>query len=446
MSTPRGTQAGFETVSGTALTSSAPGVAPASNATVVAGGGPAANAPSTGDSGSIAATLDPVLRILTSLRLTVICLGLGIILVFAGTIAQVDLGLLKAQNEFFRSFVIYWTPGGTSWRIPVFPGGYTIGTVLLANLVAAHIKRFSFSGKKAGIWIIHAGLILLLVGQLGTDFLARESNMEFVEGQTKNYSENAGTTELAVIDTSDKQTDLVYAIPQAMLQRRGKIQDARVPVTVELKKYWPNAGLANPDSKAPEGATITGANAGELKDVLLVPEEIETDTDHRNTPAALVEVQYEGHSVGKFILPSRYTISQEFEAGGKRYQIALRFARHYYPFSLTLLKATHEQYKGTDIPKNFASRVRVSNPERGETRETVIYMNNPLRYAGLTFYQQSMLAGELAERAGRPPSSTLQVVRNPGWLTPYVSCALIALGLLVQFGSHLFRFLRNRPV
>ncbi len=50
-------------------------------------------------------------RFFTSLRLTVALLALGLILVFWGTLAQVQLGLYKAQNDFFRSFFIYWSPG-----------------------------------------------------------------------------------------------------------------------------------------------------------------------------------------------------------------------------------------------------------------------------------------------------------------------------------------------
>ncbi|MEI9960252.1 MAG: cytochrome c biogenesis protein ResB [Limisphaerales bacterium] len=59
--------------------------------------------------------------------------------------------------------------------------------------------------------------------------------------------------------------------------------------------------------------------------------------------------------------------------------------RIYHPFSLTLLQATHSVYPGTDIPKDFRSRVRLQNPQTGEDREAEIYMNSPLRYAGLTF-------------------------------------------------------------
>jgi hypothetical protein len=125
----------------------------------------------------------------------------------------------------------------------------------------------------------------------------------------------------------------------------------------------------------------------------------------------------------------------------------LRFTRYYYPFNLTLLKATHETYKGRpDIPRNFASRVRVENPERTEARETVISMNYPLRYAGLTLFQYQMSAGEMAVKAGVRPSSSFQVVHNPGWLTPYLSCVMVAAGLIIQFMSHLIGFARKRRI
>src|ERR1700716_1461223 len=99
--------------------------------------------------------LDRVINFFTSLKLTVACLTIGLVLVFVGTLAQADLGLYKAQNEFFRSFFIYWTPKGASWRIPVFPGGYLVGGILLINLITAHIHRFKLTRKKIGIWMIH---------------------------------------------------------------------------------------------------------------------------------------------------------------------------------------------------------------------------------------------------------------------------------------------------
>jgi hypothetical protein len=97
---------------------------------------------------------------------------------------------------------------------------------------------------------------------------------------------------------------------------------------------------------------------------------------------------------------------------------------------------THERYPGTDLPKDFRSRVRVVNPSKNEDREVEIFMNNPLRYDGLAFYQASFEPGDTV--------TVLQVVKNPGWLTPYFACLMVGLGLTVQFGIHLAGFVQKR--
>ena len=99
-----------------------------------------------------------------SLKLTVALLLLGVLLVFAATLDQVNLGIWVVQQKYFHSFVVYMPVGRAV--IPVFPGGYLLGGFLLINLIAAHVYRFSFTWRKAGIQLVHAGLILLLVGEL----------------------------------------------------------------------------------------------------------------------------------------------------------------------------------------------------------------------------------------------------------------------------------------
>src|SRR5690606_8994401 len=114
------------------------------------------------------------------------------------------------------------------------------------------------------------------------------------------------------------------------------------------------------------------------------------DMNRRNLPYAVFEViAKNGTSVGTWLV-SPWLVDQELPIDGKTFRTAFRFERHYHPFSVTLLKTTHEVYRGTDIPKNFQSRVRINNPQTGEAREVDIYMNNPLRYAGYTFFQYQM--------------------------------------------------------
>ena len=115
----------------------------------------------------------------------------------------------------------------------------------------------------------------------------------------------------------------------------------------------------------------------------------------------------------------------------------VRFTRHYKLFSLKLLEFTHDKYLGTEKPKNFASRVRIQRPATGEDREVVIYMNNPLRYGGETYYQASF-DPDNDKRANKV--TILQVFRNPSWIAPYFACSVMALGMAIQFLMHLAGF------
>ncbi len=383
------------------------------------------------------------LNLLASMRITVIFLGLGVLLVLIGTLAQVDEGLYAAQNRYFRSLVVWWHPNGVNWKIPVYPGGYLIGTVLLLNLSVAAVRRFRFSWDKLGIWIVHGGLVLLLLGQFGTDFLSVESSMQMLEGETKNYSEDFRAIELVLIDRSDSKKDRVHAIPESMFVKHTELRDPALPFVLRVQKRWANAALVEPGPKAPPMAIASGAKNGDFKDILVIPAPATAEAERRNMPAAVIEVLDGDKSHGSFLVSTMINRPDHFEANGRRYDIALRAARYYYPFSLTLLKATHEKYKGTEIPKNFSSRVRVEDGDKS-ARETTIYMNNPLRHGGQTFYQYQMAADEMMMRQGQRASSTFQVVRNPGWLTPYLSCTLISLGLVVQFLSHLIQFVKRR--
>src|SRR5215469_10968191 len=164
--------------------------------------------------------LKTLFNVFSSLKLTVACLVLGCVLVFWGTLAQVHIGLYKAQNEFFRSFIIFWEPANSGLKIPIFPGGYLLGTVLLINLLAAHLRFYQPGKRKIGIMLIHLGIVLLLVGQMLTDALSQESALHVRIGQAKNYSEAQRDYELAITDTTDRKSENVVAVPEPLLVRQ----------------------------------------------------------------------------------------------------------------------------------------------------------------------------------------------------------------------------------
>lgn len=412
-----------------------------------------------------------LIKFFTSLRLTVVLLAFAVVLVFIGTLAQVDEGLYEAQSRYFRQWIVLGLDL-FGHRIPlILPGGYLIGTMLFINLLTAHIYRFQLSVKKIGIQLAHAGVILLLVGQLATDMFARESQISFTQGQTRAYSESANHYELAFTCPSGHGVEQVVAFPAQWIAAGDQLQNTNLPFTVRVRQFWKNSDTQFRAPMMRNGPPLV--TNGIALNFDFWPTNLVKTMDDKNAPTAVIELVGRHGSLGNWVVSdwaddgakieeiregytpavgpamaqtmiTELTQPQSVRVNGKKFTFALRPEQFRFPFSLTLLKATHAVYEGTDIPKDFRSRVLLRNPQTGENRQVEISMNHPLRYAGLTFYQQQMSAGEAAQQAGLAPWSLLQVVHNPSWLTPYIGCGMVGAGLVIQFMFHLVGFIARK--
>lgn len=382
-------------------------------------------------------TWQAFVRFFTSLRLTVVLLAMSIVLIFWATLAQVELGVWGVQERFFRTFFVLVPLPGTAIPVPVYPGGYFLGGLLLINLLAAHVYRFQLAWRKAGIQLTHSGLILLLLGELFTSLWQEEYQLRLQEGETKRYSESFRFNELALVDMSDPEFDDVVVIPENRLAHGDTVEHPQLPFRVLPRLHLPNASLQMQGQVPAEMPTVpNAATEGIGPRLAVVPLPQTYREDERNLPAAFVELVGPDGSLGTWLVSPMLIQPQTFEHDGRTWRIELRFEREYKPFALTLLELRHDNYPGSDIPKNFSSRVRITGEDGSEEREALIYMNNPLRYQGLTFYQYQMDSAN--------GYSVLQVVRNPSWLIPYVACLLMASGLVWQFSFHLLDFARKR--
>jgi hypothetical protein len=379
--------------------------------------------------------LNRVLDEISSLRLTIFCLSAALVLVLAGTLAQVRLGLFFVQESYFQSWFVRWAISPDGLRIPVFPGGHLIGAVLLVNLLTAHVRRFKWTSQKFGIQLTHLGLIVMLAGGLATDLFSVSSYLRLKRGETKNYSEDSMRMELAVTDQTDPGADQVTAIPGSVLSQGGTITDASLPFRILVRSFYRNSELKmtgqSTETLVPAASNGTGAR------VSVRPRPRATRMDERDVMSAVLEISPldGGTSLGTWLVSDALAAAQEFELRGRHWSLQLRSARYYKPYSITLKEFTHEVYPGTRIPKDFSSTVQLSDPENRENRQARIYMNHPLRYLGETYYQ----SGFEPDDSG----TVLQVVRNPGYQTPYIACVLVSLGLLFQFALHLTRFSRR---
>lgn len=390
-------------------------------------------------------TLRRILAPLASLRLTVALFVLSMILIFAGTLAQREQGNWDVVSEYFRSLWVFIPlrhlfftnmPG-----VLPFPGGFTLLTLLLINLLAAHTVRFKLAWKRAGILIIHAGLILLLVGELVTGLFAHEAIMSIDEGNYANFTEDIRTTELAVVALAPGSEDEQYrhVVVSERVLRDGvggaPIHDEQLPFDITVDRWLPNSRLLGPAMVSSDAAPPNPANAGLGQRILAqpIPEVTGVEEQRVDMPSIYVTLSRDGEDMGTYLLSLNFGREPQIvEVDGQTYELSLRFARQYQPFTMHLIDFRHDKFIGTEVPRNFSSEIRLIDPRHNEDRPVLIYMNHPLRYDGATFFQQSYKPDE--------SGTVLQVVRNPGWLLPYISCALVAAGLLLHFGVMMWKF------
>jgi cytochrome c biogenesis protein ResB len=141
-----------------------------------------------------------------------------------------------------------------------------------------------------------------------------------------------------------------------------------------------------------------------------------TKTD-LTTPAVLVDFRGRQQWIGLNAM-ARYFTSQGY------YGVVFQNERIKLDFSVELKKFNIGRYQGTRRAASYSSLVSV--PDEGET---LISMNEPLKYNGFTFYQASFVEDEM----GKPTASVLSVNYDPGRWIKYLGSLLIVLGSILLF-------------
>jgi len=390
----------------------------------------------------------PVFQLVSSPKLTTLLLCLSMALIFFGTLDQAQFGIRRVQALYFQSFVTVWDYPD-SWYfgkylgwlgIPI-PGGYLIGPLMIVNLIAAHFRYFRMSLRNLGLFMIHAGILLLMLGQGVADLFQKDSYIWMDEGTSTEFSQSFHEDELVIVDLSLPDKYAVVSIPAEVLKKHRQISHPKLPFNLKVLAFYPNSVVRKIDPQSPQNSLLPIPTAGAGASMHLLPEPVSLtkQDDERNLPSAIVEIQTTGGSLGSWLLNTAFEgriPDQSFIYEGHTYEIALRIRRNYLPFKLTLLDFEQKRYPGSEITREFNSWVKVTDSDSGEQREARIYMNHPLRYAGYTFYQASF--------GNQGTASMFQIVTNPGWLIPYLALTLVSFGLVFQFGRGLGLFLKRR--
>lgn len=293
--------------------------------------------------------------------------------------------------------------------------------------------------RRAGIVLLHAGVGLMMYYELHVALTAVETQLNLAEGETSNYVHDIRTYELAIIDKTDPKEDRVVTIPRSMLVAGQSIDLKELPFIVDIARVEKNSHLRAASSKDENPAT-TGIGVEWFAEAKRPGSG--TDSDSKVDMAAAyvtLKSRSDGKPLSTHLVAMLLSMSDETDSirvGDQTFELALRPKRYYKDYRFTLKDVRKEDYIGTSTPRNYASTVAILDKSRNVDEEKTIWMNNPLRFADETFYQSSYHRGQDGVE-----HTTLSVVANSGWMMPYVSCMLVAIGMLAHFLIVLFRFL-----
>jgi hypothetical protein len=353
-----------------------------------------------------------IIKALSSIRITVVCLSLLFILTFWGTIDQVANGLYISQARFFNSLVF------TFWGFIPFPGARLVLWVLFINLVCVSLTRFVYRWSKAGIVIIHCGLLLFFVAAFVTFHGSSESYISLMEGEETNVSTAYHTWELSLWSQEGDKKQVV-AFDADHLKKGDKLNFDPYGVSVIVKAYHQSCE-AYGDAEGASSQTIL--NASGIRSFKPIPLDKEPQ---KNIPGIAFQLEGTDQDHADVLLYGVEVDPLPITKEGETYYVQLRLRRYPAPFTLRLKDFTMERHPNTDVARSYKSLVEVLS--HGASREVLISMNEPLRHKNYTLYQASYSV----DKWGRE-HSTLAVVKNTGRLLPYIATFLTVAGLAVH--------------
>ncbi len=105
------------------------------------------------------------------------------------------------------------------------------------------------------------------------------------------------------------------------------------------------------------------------------------------------------------------------------------------PIGLELLDFEVKRNEGSDSPASFKSTLRIATAD-GETATGPCWMNHPFSFPGGWWHTWTGLTYKMSQASWNPENlnqSTVQILRDPGWLLKWIGSLLIVAGVFMMF-------------
>ena len=327
--------------------------------------------------------------------------------------------------------------------------GTVAGVLLLVGCV------FVF-GKRGGIVLLHAGIGLLLINEIFVSLTNVEQRIALYEGDTSGTATDIRACEFVVFDANNDEFEEGVVIPKRMFNRSQLVSDPDLPFDFQFVEFYENGEVqrVQTQSQLAKRKASHGIGLGRY----LVPLDKTSGTDTQQTvdmPCGYVQLlDKENHDNGLGIYlvgeqAFRIGLVDKVTVGDKEYNFALRLKRIEKPYKIKLLDVVKENYPGTETPRYYGSKFELYDLKLGKTLQQKVEMNDPLRYGNDTIYQSGYQ--EIRIDGKKYEVSTFQIVKNEGWMIPYMCCMFVVIGMMLQiwvvFQRHIFKYIQtHQPV
>jgi hypothetical protein len=105
------------------------------------------------------------------------------------------------------------------------------------------------------------------------------------------------------------------------------------------------------------------------------------------------------------------------------------------PIGLELLDFEVKRNEGSDSPAGFKSTLRVVTAD-GEDATGACWMNHPFSFPGTWWRTWTGLTYKISQASWNPENlsqSTVQILRDPGWLLKWIGSLLVVIGVFMMF-------------
>lgn len=322
-----------------------------------------------------------------------------------GTVAQKYIGLYEATKVFFSSPILWL-------GIVPLPGLPIIITLIFLNLCFKLFLKSPWKIQNAGVIVTHIGAIMLLLGGMFTAFFSNEGYIDLAPNETKNFVTDYHSREFVLLDDQNHE---VAVFAHKDLYKEQSLSFSGLPFTVKIIDACRNC-----DIKARR--FVQEEHRGMALHMELSNGKLHNE-DEENMAGVTFSIE-DSNEDGIYLVLENVPKQPTVIVHGKVYRFALQRQHRTMPFNIELIEFKRDMHPGTAMASAFQSRVRII--DGGAKWESVIRMNEPLRYKGYTFYQSSFF------QTPQGDVSVLAVVWNVGRAFPYISGIAMCLGIILH--------------